>query len=88
MTTPTRRVSFRYMQYARAQGRTPEDQIAQDRKDWPGGIMYGYTLWNTSRIREFSAHHPEAMFLGRLMDHSRYDAWLVVWVDQYLKGKE
>lgn len=35
----------RYVAYAKAHGRTPEAQIEQDREDWPGGCMVGFSQW-------------------------------------------
>lgn len=69
----------RYINYARVHGRTPEQQLEQDRKDWPGGVMVGFTQWNKARLLECSHIHPEAFYMGNLVDHEVYDRWL----DQY-----
>lgn len=66
----------RYVNYARVHGRTPEEQLAQDRKDWPGGVMVGFTLWNKERLREYSHLDPDAFWCGVISDHAAYDRWL------------
>lgn len=68
----------RYLAYARAHGASSGDEmIERDRITWPGGIMCGFILWNTARLREFSKINPSAFFMGRgLIDPRAYDAWL------------
>jgi hypothetical protein len=72
----------RYANYARAHGRTPEEQIVHDAKDWPGGHMTGFVLWNTYRLREAAKEIPQAFFMGQITDHAAYDAWLTASVDK------
>ena len=72
----------RYANYARAHGRTPDEQLVQDRKDWPGGTMVGFVLWNKDRLREASREITNAFFMGDLTNHPTYDAWLTAWVDK------
>jgi hypothetical protein len=72
----------RYVNYARAHGRFAADQLLQDRKDWPGALMRGFTQWNRDRIVEFSKVHPEAMFGPHLYDQAAYDEWLSEWVNE------
>lgn len=83
------RYNPRYEAYARSNGRSVPEQLAQDRIDWPGGRMAGFVLWNNDQIRAFGSAHPEGMMffplLGRgdsgrpaaLIDHEAYDAWLL-----------
>ena len=75
----TKEWNSRYANYARVHGRSPEEQLEQDRKDWPGGVMAGFVLWNSERIVEYSKIHPSAFYYGGMVDHDAYDAWL----DQY-----
>jgi len=39
----------RFVAYAKAHGRTPEEQAKQDEKDWPGGCMVGFSQWIQAR---------------------------------------
>ncbi|CCG43239.1 hypothetical protein [Magnetospirillum molischianum] len=72
----------RYANYARAHGRTPEEQVAQDHLDWPGGSMCGFMLWNREKVGEFGKVNPDAFMAGGLWDHAAYDAWLTAEVDK------
>lgn len=76
----------RYANYARAHGRTPEDQIIHDSVDWPGGPMAGFILWHTDRLREAATEIPGAFFAGHIVVHDVYDAWLTAWVDKHLQA--
>lgn len=79
--TPTPAHNPRFANFARAHGRTPAEQLAADRAEWPGGVMAGFTLWNTERLREFAKVQPLAFTCGGLTDHAAYDAWLTAYVD-------
>lgn len=81
----------RYLCYATAHSRTPEEQRAHDREAWPGGCAAGFILWNGERLREFERENPSAFFkrwggpTNALVDHDAYDAWLARWAE---KSKE
>lgn len=45
----------RYVAYCAAHGNTPEQQIAADRKAWPGGCMAGFILWISEQWRAWAA---------------------------------
>src|SRR3546814_5471052 len=82
------RYNPRYLAYAAEHSRTAEEQLANDREEWPGGLMCGFILWNTARIAEYAKINPSAFFKpiltrwdrpdGRpqIMDHAAFDEWL------------
>lgn len=44
----------RFRAYALAEGRTPEEQLAHDTREYPGGPMTGYVVWIEERAGEFN----------------------------------
>lgn len=78
----------RFINYARAHGRAPEDQLAFDKAQFPGGCMVGFILWNKSRLVDFSKAQPSAFTCGGLTDHEAYDDWLTRWVDENATKEE
>lgn len=67
----------RYVVYARAHGKTPDEMMAHDDKAWPGGVMCGFIIWMSQQQTLFYKAHPEA-FLDRytISDSAAWDAWL------------
>lgn len=65
----------RYVAYARAHGRTPEDQLAHDKREYPGGWMGGFMVWMNQRWAEWRAT-PEPRDLPLAEHQAAFDAWL------------
>lgn len=67
----------RFVAYARANGRLPEEQREHDRALYPGGTMTGFVLWIGARWEEWRAargmraDHPLSD-----VDHAAFDRWL------------
>jgi len=83
----------RFLCYAAAHGRTPEQQLVHDLEEWPGAKMLGFVLWNSARIREFHQVNPRAFYRADLiagpmvlLDHHAYDTWLTTWVKEHVDG--
>lgn len=64
----------RFTQYARIQGRTPAEQMAQDRADMPVAPGVPFTLWCGDMWREFHRLYPD-LDKGEAR-HYHFDAWL------------
>lgn len=58
----------RYLQYARAHGRSGEEQLAHDKEAWPGGAMCGFILW-MKQARGDAYARPETRCRGRIGGH-------------------
>lgn len=74
----------RYLNYCRAHGKTPDEMLEHDRKEWPGGVMAGFILWHKARLGESMKALPGAWAPYGLTDHAAYDAWLTARVDEML----
>lgn len=72
--------SQRYVIYAAAHGRSPADQLAQDRIDWPGGSMCGFLLWSRARRFDWAwAHRRSSNWIRTTAEDLGYDEWLRQW---------
>lgn len=67
-----------YAFFARSQGRSPEAQQAEDRRDQPEGNALPFILWISQERRRFQRAHPEAWDKSgdRIADHDAWARWL------------
>lgn len=65
----------RYAAFARANGRTADEQIAIDRARHVGRMM-PFITWSGEQIAKFAKANPAAFMRGTLIDHDAYDRWL------------
>lgn len=67
----------RFVRYAEAHGRTPEQMLEHDREAWPGGKMVGFMLWIQGRWSEWrAANRLRANDVLGPADHAAFDEWL------------
>jgi len=67
----------RYVAYARAHGRTPDEQLAHDVERWPGGCMTGYICWIGERWQEWRQEKGLSLdYQPSRADHADFDRWL------------
>lgn len=68
----------RYVAYARAHGKTPEEMIEYDHVAWPGGCMCGFMIWMSVKKQAFFKTCRSA-FLDRyaICDQDKWTAFLV-----------
>lgn len=65
----------RYVLYAQAHGRSPEDMLAHDELAWPGGRMAGYVLWIGAQWNRWHCERGLRRF-GHVLsdaDHADFD---------------
>ena len=84
-----RRWNPRYVAYATAHGREPEDMLTHDREAWPGGQMVGFMLWMSRAWTTWAeaTGHPRMRDPGACLsraDHAAFDSWL----GSHLTGSE
>jgi hypothetical protein len=66
----------RYVAYAAAHGRAPDDQLVHDHRVWSGGCMVGFMLWIAEQRRAFKAAHPEHFLHDGIVDQDAWTEWL------------
>lgn len=67
----------RYLAYCSAHGRTPDDMLAYDREQFPGGCMVGFMLWINQRMTAFLAVNRDVdRYVMSDSDHARFTAFL------------
>lgn len=50
---------FRYLAYAAAHSKEPDEMMEHDHKRWPGGCMTGFILWISEQWRAWKDAQPE-----------------------------
>ena len=66
----------RYVAYAIAHEKIPEDMLAFDKERYPGGCMTGFMLWIQNKWRVWAKlTGTDLEFLGE-KEHEAFDIWL------------
>jgi hypothetical protein len=66
----------RYIAYAKSNGLSPDDQLARDERDFPGGCMVAFVNWINSKWAEWHGVIGEAKSFHTCEDHKNFDEWL------------
>lgn len=66
----------RYVTFAAAYGRTPDEQLVYDDECWPGGRMTGFVLWIAAAWRAFWMALTEARGWSVTRANGDFDRWL------------
>lgn len=64
----------RYVWYAQAYSRSPENQLAHDKQEWVGGCMTGFILWIQDKWKIFRAIHRIELHMDQ---NKMFDDWMV-----------
>jgi hypothetical protein len=67
----------RFVLYAKSRGLSPDDALAQDAKDYPGGRMTGFLVWSNDKTSAYRKAHG-LKTSDPILDQDHYDAWLGV----------
>ena len=70
------RFNPRFEAYAKAHGRTPEQQLESDGQRWPGARMLGFSEWIMGKWDEWTRE--------RLKDSPRPNGWTAIEWRRYL----
>ena len=66
----------RFVAYAAAHGRTPEQQLKADEEEWPGGVMAGFMFWIADMKAKFLKKTPDACCPDCCTRHPGFDKFL------------
>jgi len=74
----------RFVAYAKAHGKEPQDQLDFDRDEYPSACMMGFILWIGSKWEEFAilkgckGDYRNSELLVRDEFQKEFDAWIGV----------
>lgn len=68
----------RYVVYALAHGRTPDQMMEHDKERYPGGKMCGFMLWISDRWQAWHKAHGYRRhdYIITREDHGHFDEWI------------
>jgi len=65
-----------FVQYARAHGHSPEEQLIEDRSQYPGGTGAGFLCWMSRQRAAFKTAHREAFIGDSIAERRVWELWL------------
>lgn len=68
----------RYIAYAKEHGKSPDDMMAHDKDEYPGGQMCGFMLWISAKLRIFKTQSPKSFLDSELHDQKAFDGFLQI----------
>ena len=68
--------SPRYIAYATSNGKTPEDMLATDKKEFPSACMMEFILWIGRKWNEWCGITGNRVDFKTQEMHDDFDAWL------------
>lgn len=66
----------RYVAYAKSKGNSPDEQLAKDTDEFPGGCMVSFSIWIRSKWAEWHKAIGEHKEIHTKADHAAFDKWL------------
>jgi hypothetical protein len=64
------KITAEFQAYCAAHGRSVQDQLEHDRREFPGGSMCGFMCWIQRALSAFKTKHPEHVVGGWVHNHA------------------
>lgn len=68
--------TLRFAAYAKSHKMSPDEILKHDRKMYPGGVMCGYILWISKKLKEYKKLNPSAYLGNVLCDQEGFTKFL------------
>ena len=80
----------KYVAYAKAHGRTPEEMMQHDAEAYPGGCMTGFILWMSEMKKEFWKASPQSFCVDQhgIWDTKAWHAFILETADKMAEAEK